>query len=285
LLMGEATMGITILYPNSNARFSSLSGSKSVKFDEDPASKAAWDALVSGNQNLNAGDVTNGLKFTYGNSSFQISYTSLQDHTSSDFRSGQESFTVRVSVEGKFSAVNPSAKTTEREVHTPTPQTKSITTYSYETFGPRAIYEEAEYKKKDNKSVGIQKSSEVSDRTEVKIDELSNRILGIEGLDVRTEWGATDAIDRAEKALSKLSATRSRIGAQQNRLEHSIKINEISSEDTSAAESRIRDTDVAEEVVNYVKSNLLENVSQSMLAQANQNGSQVLSILGTEGVG
>ena len=82
-----------------------------------------------------------------------------------------------------------------------------------------------------------------------------------------------------QKAISSVSAMRSKLGALQNRLEHTIANLDNISENTSSAESRIRDTDMAEEMVEYSKNNILAQAGQSMLAQANQSTQGVLSLL------
>ena len=106
--------------------------------------------------------------------------------------------------------------------------------------------------------------------------------LGIKGLNVADNTGiaATYAIDSIADAVAKVSAQRSALGAIQNRLEHTIANLDNVVENTTAAESRIRDTDMAEEMVEYSKNNILAQAGQSMLAQANQSTQGVLSILG-----
>ena len=83
----------------------------------------------------------------------------------------------------------------------------------------------------------------------------------------------------AQDAISYVSSMRSKLGALQNRLEHTISNLDNISENTSSAESRIRDTDMAEEMVEYSKNNILAQAGQSMLAQANQSTQGVLSLL------
>ena len=83
-----------------------------------------------------------------------------------------------------------------------------------------------------------------------------------------------------QKAIDTVSSERSKLGALQNRLEHTINNLDTTSENTSAAESRIRDTDMATEMVEYSKNNILAQAGQSMLAQANQSTQGVLSLLG-----
>ena len=98
-------------------------------------------------------------------------------------------------------------------------------------------------------------------------------------VDLSTEEGATNAIDQIKEAIDKTSAYRSYFGAVQNRMEHSIQNLDNVVENTDAAESRIRDTDMAKEMVDYSKENILEQVGQSMLAQANQSTQGVLTLL------
>ncbi|MCR4892821.1 MAG: flagellin [Lachnospiraceae bacterium] len=91
---------------------------------------------------------------------------------------------------------------------------------------------------------------------------------------------ATGVISTVEAALKKVSKQRSELGAAQNRLEHTIKNLDNVVENTTAAESEIRDTDMAAEMVTYSKNNILAQAGQSMLAQANQSNQGVLSLLG-----
>ncbi len=99
-------------------------------------------------------------------------------------------------------------------------------------------------------------------------------------VDVSTQSAATAAIDVISKALENVSKQRSALGAIQNRLEHTIKNLDNVVENTTAAESRIRDTDMADTMVEYSKNNILAQAGQSMLAQANQSTQGVLSLLG-----
>lgn len=105
--------------------------------------------------------------------------------------------------------------------------------------------------------------------------------LGIKGLNVNDKNGTagTYAIDAISDAISKVSSQRSSLGAVQNRLEHTINNLDNVVENTTSAESRIRDTDMAKEMVNYSKNNILAQAGQSMLAQANQSNQGVLSLL------
>ncbi|MGN0481810.1 MAG: flagellin [Lachnospiraceae bacterium] len=103
--------------------------------------------------------------------------------------------------------------------------------------------------------------------------------LSVIGLDVSTFTKAGSAMTRIQSAISKVSTQRSALGAVQNRLEHTIANLDTTSENTSSAESRIRDTDMATEMVAYSKNNILAQAGQSMLAQANQSTQGVMSLL------
>jgi flagellin len=99
-------------------------------------------------------------------------------------------------------------------------------------------------------------------------------------ISVKTSSTARAAIDNIAAAIKLVSARRSQLGAIQNRLEHTIKNLDNVVENTTAAESEIRDTDMASEMVQYSKNNILQQAGQSMLAQANQSNQGVLSLLG-----
>lgn len=129
------------------------------------------------------------------------------------------------------------------------------------------------------RGIWIQSGSQEGQGMFLEIDRMDTKILGINNLDVSTADGANHAIDAVQDALNKISSSRSKIGAQQNRLEHTISNNQNNSENTSSAESRIRDTDMADEMVKFSKESILENVGQAMLAQSNQFSQNVLSLL------
>ncbi len=114
----------------------------------------------------------------------------------------------------------------------------------------------------------------------VNIASMSADGLGISGISVSSERNATDAIDVIANAIQMVSKQRSDLGAIQNRLEHTINNLDNIVENTTAAESRIRDTDMAEQMVEYSNLNILGQAGQSMLAQANQSNQGVLSLLG-----
>ena len=123
--------------------------------------------------------------------------------------------------------------------------------------------------------------ADLTNKIQVNIDAMDSASLGIKGLNVKDKTGnaATYAIDAIADAVAKVSSQRSALGAVQNRLEHTIANVDNVVENTTSAESRIRDTDMAEEMVNYSKNNILAQAGQSMLAQANQSNQGVLSLL------
>ena len=107
----------------------------------------------------------------------------------------------------------------------------------------------------------------------------SARGLGTDKLSLATQEDANAAIDKIDNALNKVSMVRGTFGAVQNRLEHKIDNLNTTSENLTSAESRIRDTNMAEEMMNFTKNQILSQASQSMLAQANQLPQGVLSLL------
>ena len=129
------------------------------------------------------------------------------------------------------------------------------------------------------KSLKIQCSNAVNDVIWLQLERMDSAYIGVKNIDVTTEGGALDAINVVSQADLLVSEMRARYGAYQNRLEHSYNNNQNKLENTTAAESRIRDTDMAEEMVEYSKNNILKQAGQSMLAQANQSKQGVLSLL------
>ena len=130
-------------------------------------------------------------------------------------------------------------------------------------------------------SLHVGADADLTNKIAVNIAAMNAAALHIEGINVSDSTGtaATYAIDAITDAINKVSAQRSNLGAIQNRLEHTIDNLDNVVENTTAAESRIRDTDMAEQMVEYSKNNILAQAGQSMLAQANQSTQGVLSLL------
>jgi flagellin len=114
----------------------------------------------------------------------------------------------------------------------------------------------------------------------ISIDSMSATSLGVNDVKVSSFQQAGTSMSKIQSAIDKVSTQRANLGALQNRLEHTIANLDTSAENTQAAESRVRDTDMAEEMVQFSKNNILAQAGQSMLAQANQSTQGVLSILG-----
>ncbi len=127
--------------------------------------------------------------------------------------------------------------------------------------------------------VGADTTSE--NKISVTMDSMSAKSIGVDGIKVTgsDSTNADKAVDTISDAIKKVSKQRSALGAVQNRLEHTISNLDNVVENTTSAESRIRDTDMAEEMVSYSKNNILMQAGQSMLAQANQQNQGVLSLL------
>ena len=121
--------------------------------------------------------------------------------------------------------------------------------------------------------------ADMTNKLTVYIDAMDAESLGVSKVDVRTDDLATISIERVSLAIAQVSAQRSALGAYQNRLEHTIKNLDNVVENTTAAESQIRDTDMAKEMVEYSNGNILQQAGQSMLAQMNQSTQGVLSLI------
>ena len=113
----------------------------------------------------------------------------------------------------------------------------------------------------------------------VSVGDMHGEALGIADIDISTQVGAQTAVDKIKSAINSVSSTRGDLGAIQNRLEHTINNLSVTAENMTAAESRIRDVDMANEMMAYTKNNILVQSSQAMLAQANQLPQGVLQLL------
>ena len=122
-------------------------------------------------------------------------------------------------------------------------------------------------------------SADSANQLTVQIGAMSAKSLGIDGLDISDPTAANKAIDKIKSAINTVSTTRGTLGATQNRLEHTINNLSVMEENITNAESSIRDTDVADEMMAYTKNNILIQSAQAMLAQANQVPQGVLQLL------
>ena len=218
--------------------------------------------------------VTGGSKVTYGNTSL----TAMTDADTDGVDDDDSSIITKNVAETKIKAELLTANNigtvdqaaTVEDANTANGKTSYTINKGYATVADTLSF---------NLHVGA--DADMTNKITVDIDTMNSANLGIKGLNVTDKNGsaATYAIDAISDAISKVSSQRSALGAVQNRLEHTIDNLDNISENTSSAESRIRDTDMAKEMVNYSKNNILAQAGQSMLAQANQSNQGVLSLL------
>lgn len=116
-------------------------------------------------------------------------------------------------------------------------------------------------------------------RVTLYVNDMSSSAIGVANADVSTQDSANAAIDMVDAAVKTVSMQRAGLGALQNRLEYTVNNLTTTNENLTAAESQIRDTDMATEMINYTKNNILQQASQAMLAQANQQPQAILQLL------
>jgi len=126
----------------------------------------------------------------------------------------------------------------------------------------------------------LQVGANKTENMEIKISKIDSSELQVDALKMSTHANASAAMSKVTNAVQDVSKLRSKLGAIQNRLDYNINNLENYSENLTSAESNIRDTDMATEMVAYSKNNILQQAAQSMLAQANQSNQGVLSLLG-----
>jgi flagellin-like hook-associated protein FlgL len=153
--------------------------------------------------------------------------------------------------------------------------------YSYSETGFFDSYTETKITHRDSKRNGIwiQSTNEANKGIFVPLVNATAGGIGVKKVDVSSYEGALKAIDLSGNAIDKVSGYRSMFGAYQNRMEHAYNIDKNTEENTQAAESRIRDTDMAKEMVNYSAYNILMQAGNSFLTQAMQNPQAVLQLL------
>ena len=218
--------------------------------------------------------VTGGSKVTYGNTSLTAMTDADTDGVDDDDSSIITKYVAETKIKAELLTANnigtvDQAATVE-DANTANGKTSYTINKGYATVADTLSF---------NLHVGA--DADMTNKITVDIDTMNSANLGIKGINVKDASGteATYAIDAIADAVAKVSSQRSALGAVQNRLEHTIDNLDNISENTSSAESRIRDTDMAKEMVNYSKNNILAQAGQSMLAQANQSNQGVLSLL------
>lgn len=144
------------------------------------------------------------------------------------------------------------------------------------------IYKGAELKLEmtgGGKNMQVGDTNDDFNKVKVRVGDMSTAGLELTGLKIDTQTAASESIKKIKDAINTVSSTRGDLGAVQNRLEHTINNLGVTTENITAAESRIRDTDMAEEMMAYTKNNILVQAAQAMLAQANQVPQGVLQLL------
>lgn len=130
-----------------------------------------------------------------------------------------------------------------------------------------------------NNSLTMQIGANAGQTMKIGMNDMSATALGVDNLDLTTAKGAEAAVNVLDTAIKSVSSERAKLGAYQNRLEHTINNLSTSSENLTAAKSRIKDVDMAKEMMEFTKYNVLQQSAQSMLSQANQQPQQVLQLL------
>ena len=159
-------------------------------------------------------------------------------------------------------------------------QTSTQAGNGYGTFGKGVAYAADDFVQyRQPVDIHIQVGAEAGQHLEIELPEISSLALGIDGLDVSTIEGAEAGIALIDKAIQYVSTERGRMGAYQNRLEHTVANLDNVVENTTAAESQIRDTDMAKAMVEYSNIQIMLQAGQAMLAQANQTKNSVMQLL------
>ena len=235
--------------------------------------KTNWDTAKKDKADL----AVAGSKVTVGSKTFNV----IKDDTTADGVDDNDSSVITA---GKAYQLETAEIVKASSIGTDTAATNATADNdAYDTATTSFTLNKGSVSYKDALSFNLHVGSDadMTNKINVDIETMNSAYLGIKGLNVSDDSGiaATYAIDAIADAVSKVSAQRSALGAVQNRLEHTIDNLDNVVENTTSAESRIRDTDMAEEMVNYSKNSILQQAGQSMLAQANQANQGVLSLL------
>lgn len=192
-------------------------------------------------------------------------------NTSTNKVAGDEGFvqdaTVSVSDDGRFVITSPSGELSLKDL-------------TGETTISDLGLSQAQTEASGNGGMTLQIGANKGQNITFGVGDMRASSLGVSGVDVSSAAGASAAITSLDTAISKVSSERAKMGAVQNRLEHTINNLGTASENLTAAESRIRDVDMAKEMMDFTKNNILTQAAQAMLAQANQQPQGVLQLLG-----
>ncbi len=212
---------------------------------------------VTGVDGLQVTNMTDG-EITITFAEFESETENLPTETTADFKDGTITITLAQTEASKSTATNADIKAALESVA----KDAGIVVSTEETYAGETVV-----------ATKPTEDTTVSAKTE---DTTKNRDGGI---NVSTQEDADGAITTINKAIETVSAERSKLGAMQNRLEHTIKNLDTSAENLQAAESRIRDVDMAKEMMEFTKQNILQQAATAMLAQANQAPQTVLQLL------
>ena len=250
------------------------------------ATKLNFALTQGGTLKLSASAAMKGLKIQYKNSSGSWVDGSSQaasfDIDGSKFAGG--SFTFRIVRDGNFSGVSASAADANVRSYEGMTFTVRVDggkiangsrTDSFVSFASTTIAFG------EQKGLGLRIGDTADDFNSLTVDvkDMHVKAMGIDNVDIGTPGGADEAIDAVKDAINYVSKVRGELGATQNRLEHTANNLSVMTENITEAESGIRDTDVADEMMAYTKNNILIQSAQAMLAQANAVPQGVLRLL------
>ena len=263
----------------SNIKATFSNGTNTVAFDLDNDHQSKIQEIIDNGGTVQAGELLR-MRFTYGDSWVEYHISIKQDV---DITNLLNQYKNNIESEVKLHYAYTNLKVANFKINDISQGNVGNTPiiYNSNVTQPKPIIKQNESSNNfDSKwNLWIQSGSDTMDGIPLEIDRMNTKILGINDLNVTSIEGAECAMTAVEGALEKLSANRSKIGAQQNRLEHTIRNQENTVENTTASESRIRDADMADLMVKYSKENILEQAGHAMMAQANQSTQGILSIL------
>lgn len=160
------------------------------------------------------------------------------------------------------------------------PQFNVTSGYGYGTFGEGVAYSGKDFEQvRQPIGMRLQIGSEAGNQLEIELPEITSLAMGVNTVDLTTQEGASESIAVFEKAIQYVSGERNRMGAYQNRLEHTVKNLDNAVENTQSADSLIRDMDMAKGMVELSNRNIIAQAAEAMLAQASKMNQGVLSLL------
>ena len=194
----------------------------------------------------------------------------------------EDTYTITSGATGKLTMANSAGTKTQTIDNVAGAQTLNFTDFGVSIETNAAYAQDAAIGDVDvaGGSLKFQIGANKDQNMTLSIGKMTSEGLGIDTIDVTNQAGANNAIDAIDTAIEAVSAERSKLGATQNRLDHTINNLTTTSENLTAAESRIRDVDMAKEMMEFTKNNILNQASTAMLAQANQMPQGVLQLLG-----